>query len=57
MADNLDIIELRDRSLGDIFERLARRIRYKVEMEPRHPRRHGGKRSQKASATRIFTCG
>ena len=36
MTDHLDIVELGERRLGDILQRLAGRIRQQVEVEPVH---------------------
>jgi len=40
MADDLGVVELRERGLGDHFQRFAGRIREEVEMEPGHVDNH-----------------
>jgi hypothetical protein len=43
MAHHLDIVELRDRRLGDIFECLARGVGYEMKVEPAHRATMAGK--------------
>jgi hypothetical protein len=38
MAHGVDIVELRERGLGDILQRLAGRIRQEVQMEALYAR-------------------
>src|SRR5690606_19140481 len=55
MTHDLDIVELRDRRLGDIFERLARGIGYEVKVKParrRSFRAQGRKRQDQPSRPR-----
>jgi hypothetical protein len=52
MAHDFDIVELRNRRLGDIFECLTRGVGYEMKMKPAHRGTMAGMRRKRQSRIR-----